>query len=143
MLITACLVLVCGVLVVPWVFANQNAETHLVWSRGAGGVIEVTGNSHGTRLPEGHDELQRIAERLDALRTTEPHVRWQKMVWVDGRIAVDAHAVSATYANLTMLAVRDLWPDRRSAGSGMRQLRGAKGPMKWHVQVRLTPPPPG
>lgn len=118
-------------------------ETRLSWLRGPEGTIKVDANTSGPRLAEAQRELQALASRMDALRTTEAHVVWRSLVWHDGRLMMRADAQTSVYGSVALMACRDLFPGRRTAGSGVQQVTGAstaKNPFPWLVKLVMAAP---
>lgn len=115
----------------------------LVWARPRpGGPVEVTGTKAGPWLARAQREVGRIGARLDALRAARVHVAWTRLAWLDGRVEVTALADSGLYGDVGLLAVRDLYAKRPSAGSGVQQISGLgpAAPFPWRVRVLLGRP---
>ena len=114
-------------------------RTSLEWVRTAlRGDVTITARP-GARINEAEGEIQKLAARLDCLRTFDQHVVWLKLSWRDGRIEVEARADSAIYGNVAMLAARDLFPGRGTAGSGVQQLHRVAGRYRWRVRILMIP----
>ncbi|MGM0575666.1 MAG: hypothetical protein ACQEXJ_08050 [Myxococcota bacterium] len=121
--------------------ARAEVETGLLWERaGYGEPVRVTARKAGPDLERAQEEVQAIADRLDALRTIRPHVVWRRIAWEDDTVRVLALAESALYANLAMAALRPLYPDRSTAGSGARPIEGAGGRLKWQAKILVHAP---
>jgi hypothetical protein len=115
--------------------------TRIEWvRRGPGAKIRVTGTTTGSRHKEANATLQQLADIMDGLVTSRQHVVWHKITWRDGRIAAEAVAESATFANVATIAMRRFFPQHRSAGTGIKQIRRAPA-YAWRVLIALTPPP--
>jgi len=110
------------------------------WTRyGFDKPITIKSPRDNPKAKAASDDLDRIAKRLDCLRTVTPHVIWRHLVWQDGRIQVHAAADSAIMANVAMMAARDLFPGWRTAGSGMSQMRTPTA-YGWRVKMLLAKP---
>ncbi len=142
--IRCCLSILLPFLLAPsaaWGDQGEVPVTRLVWARaGQGAAVQVTGTSEGTRHPQAHGEVQAVADRLEALRTVRPHVVWKRIVWEDGRVEVEAEAEDGVHGAVALMAVRGLYPGRRTAGSGVQQVRAPVGQEVWRVVVRIGPP---
>ena len=114
-------------------------KTRVEWiRRGTTGPVKVTGTKTGGRHAEANRDLQKVADILDGIRTTERFVLWQRIAWTDGRLAVEAVAKTASMANVATLALRRFFPDYGSAGTGIKQLRGYPG-YAWRIVAQLYP----
>ena len=110
------------------------------WRRAhVGQAVTVTSPATNPHARRASEALQRVSDRLDALRTLVPHVVWRKISWTPRVIQVDAYADSGVMGSAAMLAVRDLLPGWGSAGSGVQQVR-AMGPYTWRIRGLFSRP---
>mgnify|MGYP004351175889 CR=1 FL=1 len=106
----------CFLLATPTPPTAQAAQVE--WRRAnIGHATVVTSPAVNPHARQASEELQRIADRLDALRTIVPHVIWRRLTWTPRIIQVEAYGDAAIMANVAILALRDLLPGWRSAGS--------------------------
>ena len=119
--------------------ASPAEKTRIEWVRhGPAGSVKVIGSKTGGRHSEANRDLQRVADILDGIRAVERYVLWQRISWTDGRLAIDAVAKTATFANVATIALRRFFPNYGSAGTGIKQLRGYPG-YGWRVTAQLFP----
>lgn len=112
------------------------------WRRASpSGPVTITSPADNPRAREASEQLQRVSDRLDALRTFLPHVQWRKLTWTPRVIKIRAYADSAIFANVALLAVRDLLKGWKSGGSGVQQMRAATD-YNWRVRGLFSRPPP-
>ena len=114
-------------------------QTRVEWvRRGPTGPVKVIGTKTGGRHAEANRDLQKVADILEGIRTTERFVLWQRIAWTDGRLAIEAVAKTASMANVATIALRRFFPNYGSAGTGIKPLRGYPG-YAWRIVAQLNP----
>lgn len=118
---------------------DVDQPTRIEWiRRGPTSPVKVTGTKTGGRHAQANKDLQNLANILDGIRTVEHLVLWHRITWRDGRMAIEAVAKSAALANVATIALRRFYPKHGSAGTGIKQMRGAVG-YRWQIRAKLNP----